>query len=397
MIKRFAQHEWARKAARAGSEGEGALQMNGETARTKPGFFTNCLVVVGTLVLCLAILEIGLRATGRYRIGSVGGFWEEGGVSYRLKGNVSKRIEWPSMSFTVHTDDLGFRYKRPGPRQLGVKPYWAVLGSSEVFGNGLDYEQTFIGVLSEKLERDGIDVVNMGVGGHHLLEQKSLFEAYASSATSQPHKVILVLNPLFIGGYDDIHENTTIKMGELFPNHNWRVPLAKRILSDLSADYRFFRDKFRNAQTRYFADGDFSLSFYVERYSKKHPIRTAEKTEDFLRHMRDLEQRIRGLGATPVCVWSPAVGGFLLNKLKAEGKLDGNLFDTEFFVAVVQRHCAAEGIQFVNLEPLLQKMYDRGEKLNFDADAHFNGPTSRVIGEYLYDALKPKDAVTSTY
>src|SRR6187455_734157 len=102
-------------------------RMDRETARTKPDFFTaiaKCLVVVGTLVLCLAILEVGLRATGRYRIGNVGGFWEKGGISYRLKRNVSKRIEWPAMSFTVYTDDLGFRYKRTGSRPLEAKPYW---------------------------------------------------------------------------------------------------------------------------------------------------------------------------------------------------------------------------------------------------------------------------------
>ena len=200
-----------------------------------------------------------------------------------------------------------------------------------------------------------------------------------------------------IGGYDDTHKNTTIKMGELFPEDSWRLPLAKTILSDLSADYRFFRDKFRNAQMKYFAQGDYSLSFYVDRYSKELPIRTAEKTESFLTHVKDLEQRIRGVGATPVCVYSPAVGGFLLNELKAAGKLDGSLFDTQFFADLAQKHCAAEGIQFVNLEPMLQKKYDKGDKLNFEADAHFNGPTSRVIGEYLYDALKPKGDSNSTH
>lgn len=374
--------------------------MNRETARTKPGFITaiaKCLVVVGTLVLCLAILEVGLRATGRYRIGSLGGLWEQGGVSYRLKRNVTKRLEWPSMSFTVHTDDLGFRYKRTGPRSLEGKRYWAVLGSSDVFGNGLDYEQTFIGVLGEKLEHDAIELVNMGVGGQHLLEQKSIFEAFAASATSRPEKVIVVFNALLVGGYDDIHQNATIKMGELYPKDGWLLPLVKTMLSDVSADYRFFRDKIRNAQMKYFSHEDFSLSFYVERYSTKHPIRTAERTADFLKQLRDLEQHIRGLGATPVCVYSPTVGGFLLNKLKAEGKLDGSLFDTEFFVELAQRHCAAEGIQFVNLEPMLQKKYNKGDKLNFDADAHFNGPTSRVIGEYLYEALKPKGEANSTH
>jgi hypothetical protein len=91
-----------------------------------------------------------------------------------------------------------------------------------------------------------------------------------------------------------------------------------------------------------------------------------------------------------VYVYAPTVGGFLLNELKADGKLDGNLFDTDFFVALAESHCSAEGLQCVNLEPMLQKMYDRGDKLNFDADGHFNGPTSRAIGEYLYDALKPR-------
>ncbi len=105
--------------------------------------------------------------------------------------------------------------------------------------------------------------------------------------------------------------------------------------------------------------------------------------------MRQLEQRIRGLGATPVCVYAPTVGGFLLNALKAQGKLDPSVFDTEFFAELARRHCTTEGIQFVDLEPLLQRKYDAGEKLNFDMDAHFNRPTSRAIGEYLYDALRP--------
>jgi hypothetical protein len=366
--------------------------MNGNTARIRRVVYTTLarwLVVLGTLLLCLATLEVGLRVTGRYRIGSLGGFFEQGGASYRLKANATKRIEWSRVSFTVYTDDLGFRYRRSGPRPLGAKPYYAVLGSSETFGNGLDYDQTFIGVLSEKLESDGIDVVNMGVGGHHLLEQISVFDAYASSATSQAAKVIVVLNPLLIGNYDDIQEDTVVKMGELLPKDNWELPLAKAILSDQSAGYRFFRDKFRNAQAKYFPSKDYDLSFYLERYSKRHPIRTTEKTKDFLGHMRDFEQRVRGLGATPVCVYAPTVGGFLLNELKAAGKLDGSLFDTEFFVDLAQRHCAAEGMQFVNLEPMLQKKYDRGEKLNFDGDAHFNGPTSLAIGEYLYEALKP--------
>ena len=101
------------------------------------------------------------------------------------------------------------------------------------------------------------------------------------------------------------------------------------------------------------------------------------------------------MNATPICVYAPAVGGFLLNDLKAKGKLDGALFDTAFFADLARKHCEAEGIQFIDLEPLLQRRYDRGDKLNFEGDAHFNGPTSDAIGELLYEAIKPSDTNVS--
>jgi hypothetical protein len=355
---------------------------------------TKFLVAFVTLVACLAMLEIGLRATGRQRLGSLQGFLQQGGVSYWHKSNVTKRVEWSQVSFSIYTDDKGFRYKRPGPRSLGGKPYYAVMGSSEVFGNGLNYEQTFIGVLAEGLERDGIDIANMAVAGHHLVEQMSVFEAYSSSATSQPEKVLIVLNPLLIGGYDDNHDHTRVIMGDLFPEDGWRLPVARMILASLSADYCFFRDTIQNARLKYSRPRDYDLSFYLERYATAHPIRSPEKTRDFLNRLKSLERRIRSVGATPVCIYSPAVGGFLLNDLIAKGKLDKNLVDTRFFPELARSHCAEEGIQFINLEPLLQERYDRGEKLNFDMDAHFNGPTSRVIGEYLYAALKPSSGTT---
>ena len=73
----------------------------------------------------------------------------------------------------------------------------------------------------------------------------------------------------------------------------------------------------------------------------------------------------------------------------AKGQLEAGLIDTQFFVDIVRRHCDAEGIRFVNLESPVQERYNRGEKLNFDADGHYNGPTSRMVGEYLYNVLVP--------
>jgi hypothetical protein len=193
---------------------------------------------------------------------------------------------------------------------------------------------------------------------------------------------------LFIGGYEDVHKNVIVRHGMLFDKDRWKMPLAKTLLADSSAVYCFFRDSIRSIQSRYLSRPDYSLAFYVERYSTKHPIRMPEKTEDFLEHLRKLETTIRAAGARPVYFYSPTVGGFLLNELKAKGQIDGTLFDVEFYPELARKHTEAQGIDFIDLEPMLQEMYDRGEKLNFQGDAHFNGPTSRKVGEFIYESLK---------
>jgi hypothetical protein len=346
-------------------------------------------LIGGTVLFCLVVLEGGLRILGRYQVGDIYGYLAPRAISFGLATNVSKTVNWPTHRWTVRTCDMGYRAKEIGSRGVGKRPHITVLGASDVFGNGLDYEQTFVGVLAEKLATNNIDVVNMGVGGHHLLEQMALFKEFVAGSRHLPTHVLIVLQPLMIGGYDDIHEGTIVRYGELFPENNWKRPVAKMILSRSLATYCFFRDGIRKIQHAYFERPDFSLDFYIERYSTRHRIRSPEKTADFLKRLKELETYIRGIGATPVCVWAPTTGGFLLDSLRAKGEVDGTLFDTQWFPELSRAHCETEGIQFINLEPMLQEMYNRGEKLNFDMDAHFNAPTSRVIGEFIYKSLQP--------
>ncbi len=347
------------------------------------------VVVFATILASLVLLEVGLRVIGRYRTGTIGGHLRPGGLSFLLKTNFSKTVNWPATTFTVHTCDFGFREKQPGARRFDGSPYVAILGSSEVFGNGLDYKLTFVGVLAEKLGPRGVQVINMAVPGHHLLEQVDVFEDFVRHAPQMPQQVVIIIDPLLIGGYDDVHDDVTVKLGGLFPKDNWRVPLVRKLLADLSTSYCYFRDGIRNLQTEIAGRPDLDLSFYLERYSTKHRLHTPAVQEDMFRHLKSLEARIRSVGATPVCVYIPTVGGFFLDKLKREQKLDGGLFDTSFFPEILRTHCQAEGLRFINAEPALRELYDRGEQLNFDGDSHFNGPTSQRLGEFLYDSLKP--------
>lgn len=353
--------------------------------------YSQLVAVLITIVACLILLEIGLRISGRYQMGNMEGYFEKGSISYVVKKNVKKEVFWPTMSFTVCTSELGFRVPKPGPQHIGERPYYAVLGASDAFGNGLNYENTFVGILAEKMKQHDIDVVNMAVAGHHLLEQAAMFKDFAAAhVTNPPAAVVIVFNPLLIGGYDDIHQNVIVRRGDLFESDNWRIPLLRKALANTSAMYCFFRDTIRRIQYRQFQKEDVSLSFYVERFSSTHRIRHPEKTADFLKNLKELEQFIRSLNATPIYVYCPPAGVFQVNDLAAKGKLDPSLVDTEFFVEIVRTHSRAAGVKFIDLNPPVQERFNKGEKLNFDADGHYNGPTSEVVGKYLYEALKPE-------
>jgi hypothetical protein len=350
------------------------------------------LLVVATLLACLFALEVGLRVTGRYRLDRLDrldGVFAQNGLSYGLRQNISRRVFWPNLTFVVNTDQYGTRARTAGPRDLRGKRYYAVIGASEVFGNGLDYEKTFVGVFAGKMAAKHIETVNLGVGGHHLLEQDYRLREFIASVHTRPEVVVITLNPLLIGGYDEVGSNVVVRHGELFDRENWRLPFARTMMARASAVYCFFRDSIRNVQFRYFERPDYSLDFYVERYSRNHPIRTAAKEADLFKHLDELRDYIRSIGATPVVVYAPTSAEYLLDDLKQQGKLDASLFDTDYFEDVSRRYSEHAGVTFVSFRTLLRQRYLKGEKLNFDLDAHYNAPTSELVGEFMYSALAP--------
>jgi hypothetical protein len=345
-----------------------------------------------TILASLAMLETGLRVTHRYPMGNTEGYFAQGGISYLLKKNVTKEVFWPSMSFTVHTSDLGFRSPKPGHPDIGDRPYYAALGASDVFGNGLNYEDTFVGIFHDKILDHGYGAVNLGIAGHHLLEQEALFTNFVHSMERPPDVVLVFFNPLFIGGFDDIHTNVTVRRGDLFPNNAWKVALLRKILSNTSMAYCFWRDGVRRTQQKILPNRESALSFYIERFGSDHPIHLPGRRREFLDHLKRFGAFIKRTGATPIYIYCPPAGTFLVNDLTSKGQLKKGLIDTQFFVDIVREHCSEENIRFVDLTPVVQKRFDSGEKLNFEADGHFNKATSRLVGEFLYDVLKPGNA-----
>jgi len=89
---------------------------------------TGLLVVAPTLVLCLVMLEVGLRALGQLPSNATEGMFEKNGSTYRLRANLTKRLRTPSYTCTVETNSFGLRDRKAGERTLGPAPYFAFVG-----------------------------------------------------------------------------------------------------------------------------------------------------------------------------------------------------------------------------------------------------------------------------
>lgn len=169
------------------------------------------LAVFPTVLICLAVLEIGLRVIGRVPSNISDGIFEQYKNSYRLKKNITKVSRTPVYSCIIHINELGFRDEASGPRTVGPKLYDLFLGESLTFGNGLDYDQTFVGLYSQSMKKRGTDVVNLAIGGHRLLDQEDVFRDFSRTARQMPSRVIICFSPPLIDGFDRPFTNIVIK------------------------------------------------------------------------------------------------------------------------------------------------------------------------------------------
>jgi len=336
---------------------------------------TSLLVVLPTLVLCLTMLEVGLRLMGRAPSNVTDGIFEQWGHTYRLQANMNKLIRNASFSFTVNTNAYGFRDRVPGPRALGPAPYFAFLGDSATFANGVDYADSFVGVFAQFAVPRGIDVINLAVGGHRLLEQEKLLEDFLAVATSKPARVVIVFTDAFILHFD-LDVKTLVKDGFLLPRDNWLIPFVKFKLQDASAAYGFFAESIRRIQ------GPRTFAGSQNHSSHGGPWALPATVARFEARLTGVDELIRKVGAKPVYVYLPVSTDLVA--IAGKNAADHDLFQP---VKLLQAHANRSGVAFIDLTPALKKLQATGEPLSFLRDPHYTAGVNHVIGQVLAESL----------
>jgi hypothetical protein len=341
------------------------------------------VVALVTLVLCTAILEAALRIAGRNPSNTIEGFFVQHGLSYRLRPNITKVIRWPSYSYVAYTNSFGFRDRKVGDRHIEDRNYDVFLGSSAAFGNGVDYEESFVGVYDElSTRKDGIEALNLAVGGHQFRDQVQLFQEFMGSVKEKPRRVFICIDLNWLSTIGTTDKSILVKDGYLFNKKAWILPYLKVTLANASSVYCFLRDSIRTIQRKWGNGNDAQLREYLGMYS------TGRTFEECDRYLDSVTNYCRGLGALPVYVYLQLTVEYQLRDALQSGKLDAGSYDLAQYASYMERYCRSRDVAYIDVSPVLSSYHETGRSLSFATDAHYNEQVSTIIGEYIYARMQ---------
>jgi hypothetical protein len=332
----------------------------------------------------MVMLELGLRATGRIPTNTIDGIAEQYGDSFRLKKNITKRFHYPAFSYTVFTDAYGFRDKATGEKDLEAHPFLAFLGASDVFGNGVDFESSFVGVFAQQASQRDFEVVNLAVGGHYFLDQEDLFKDFIKNTGLHPSTVFLCANALHIPKFDRRNHNIIVKNGYAIDKNGWRIAYLRLLAGESSAAYCFFRDGIRRIQERYM---NYELKEdtyeFLQIYSRSNKIRDPERIAEFNNYLTEFAGYCRKNSINLVMVYLPLSDSFNLKEIVKKLGADPENYDSSFYEELIESYCRSNGIKLINIRPILERAHNEGQVIRFKLDPHYNDYANRIIGEFL--------------
>ena len=145
---------------------------------------------------------------------------------HTLRQNVSlDEVYWGSLRYTMYTNSLGFRDRTVREVPLEAKkPRILFLGDSFVEGLGVDYEDSFVGIIHQELQKANLSVLNMGVISYSPYIYHDKIKYYLEEKGLKVDYVVVYLD------ISDIHDEYRRFKGEAAregPNPKLKVGNAK--------------------------------------------------------------------------------------------------------------------------------------------------------------------------
>lgn len=352
-------------------------------------YFEKLIVISLTTGLCVLILEAGLRFLGRMPNRINGGIYEQWGDSFCLRKNMIfyKNEPLPPFYFII-TNSFGFRDKQIGERDIDSKDCYVFLGASDVFGNAVNYEDSFVGIFSEAARQKNIEVLNLAVGGHRIQDQEELLQDFLKKQNIKLVKVILCINPSSIASFDSRRSNYFVKNGYGFHVPKLRVQRYRFLIDFFASTFLFFQEHWYKIKANLE-----DVPEYLTVYSKKNRMFEPSTIKRFENYMDQFRNFCDNINAELIYIYLPLIDSFELNDLLIAAKEDTNNYDISLYDKLIVTYCKNRGLKYLNLRPLLIDYHNKGVQLRFETDEHYNIFANQVIGKQLIQKLLSMDNI----
>lgn len=334
--------------------------------------------------LCVWIASIGVaealfRQLGAKPSAELGGLYENfGDASYKHRSFVDTDAAWIEGHFSVFTDELGLRCSQTNmQRKLSDDTDILVIGDSQGYGQGLNFEDTVVGELTKRAEVYGLAVRNASVGGHLLDNQFELIR-WLYGRGLRPKRLVVMLTPSLVAGAGHKTHAVVDDQGRIWARHPQWYSRVTLWLKTHTVVYVMVRKVFLHALP-------VSEPPVVGLYSINSE---AERQANFLANVAIFQQWAHERGIPVYIVYVPLAIELDFSPVSQAAQASGTKVDPNSPYRIARSVSEALGLPFHDLRPSLVHERANGRQLSLFKDPHYNAATSRICADDIWQFLR---------
>jgi lysophospholipase L1-like esterase len=335
---------------------------------------TRLALVVASVVLSLAMLELGLRAwSPGLASGSAARFELDPDLIYRLRP--ANAVRWSSPEFTEvsHTNALGLRGAAVAAKALGEQRVLA-LGDSFTYGHGVQDAEAYPAVVETLLRARGHDlqVLNAGVPGYST--DQSYTYALRDGLALEPDVVLLGVH------CSDVSDNYESSLYDVDAGRLVRRDARQTRMYELGSVVDWIPTSVRRSRT---FDVLVSSIEWHDAPSTRPAVADLDawSFEKIRLEVGDLQRRGRALGAATAVVLMPCKNALAATAADPYGPLAHEL--------------GALGVPVLRAAQALRERGRDLAPLYFRDDPHLNADGNRALARVVADFLETRGLVAA--
>ncbi len=224
------------------------------TPKKKKEIKKSILLLIGVLLVFFLIFEIGLRIFSYPNYGfSKGMFEADENLGWKLSPDYSGTHSIFGRTVSINTNSKGMRDFREYAYEKGDKLRVLVLGSSYAFGNGAEFEESYVELLRQSFNEE-VEIINPSVPGYIINHKYVYF--MKEGIKYNPDIILVPFTPNEWGHFEVIGQDmdlavnketykTVNKQGFLVPPNMNNLQKVHAFLLVKSRGYSFFYSKTR--------------------------------------------------------------------------------------------------------------------------------------------------------